>query len=228
MLFVRPEAPLFVPAHADQRAERRLGQAGPQAPAQRRAAGLMQSSTTRGCGEIGRHHCRITVLSAVGPHSVTRAAATWRSGRPVLLMSRARSPLRCGPLRRKRSHQASSRQGRSSARQPGGTVGRSDPSRHSRAIKVAVGFPHRVHNDGELACHRYGGPTQADPYHHCAPPTSQRAVGNLACENGICRLEQIGAQKPVAAFGDVSRARHPQTGSGAGSGPRRRRRYWSV
>jgi len=119
------------------------------------------------------------VLSAVSPHSVTRAAATWRSGRPVLLMSRARSPLRCGPLRRKRSHRASSRQGRPSARWPDGTVGRSDASGHSRAIKVAVCFPDGMHDDGELACHRYGSPTQSDPYHHCAPPTSQRAVGSL-------------------------------------------------
>jgi hypothetical protein len=147
----------------DQRAEQRLGQDGPQAPAQRRAAVLTQSSTTRGCGEVGRHRCRIMVLSAVGPHSVTQAAATWRSGRPVLLMSRARSPLRCGPLRKKRSHRASSRQGRPPTRQSGGTVGGSDASGYPGAIEVAIAFPDNMHDDGEFAGHGHGTPTQADP-----------------------------------------------------------------
>ena len=60
-------------------------------------------------------------------------------------------------------------------------------------------------------------PTQADPHHQCVPPASQRAVGYLARENGICRLEQIGAQKPVAAFGDVPRAIDiARIGSGGG------------
>ena len=52
---------------SDPRTERRLGQDGPQAPAQRRAAVLTQSSTVPGCGGLGRHHCRIMVLSAVIP-----------------------------------------------------------------------------------------------------------------------------------------------------------------
>ena len=133
LLFVRPEAPLFVPTHA------------------------------RGYGEVGRRRCRIMVLSAVGPYSVTQAAATWRSGRPVLLMSRARSPLRCGPLWRKRSHRASSRQGRPPTRQPGGTVGGSDASGYPGAIKVAIVFPDDMHDDGEFAGHGHGAPTQADP-----------------------------------------------------------------
>jgi hypothetical protein len=194
LLFVRHEASLFrLHARSARRAE-----IGSRRAAGPRAAVLTQSSTTRGCDEVGRHRCRIMVLSAVGPRSVTRAAATWRSGRPVLLMSRARSPLRCGPLRRKRSHRASSRQGRPPARQPGGTVGGSDASGHPGAIKVAIAFPDDMHDDGEFVCHGHGGPTQPNPHHQCTPPASQRAIGYLARENG--RLEQIRAQKPVAAF----------------------------
>ena len=93
--------------------------------------------------------------------------------------------------------------GTSSTRQPGGTVGGSDASGHPGAIKVAIVFPDGMHDDGEFASHGDGGPTQTNPRHQCTPPASQRAVGYLARENGICRLEQIGAQKPVAAFRNV-------------------------
>jgi hypothetical protein len=163
MLFVGPEAPLFVPAHERSARRAEIGSrraAGPRAAAH---SGLDAIEHGAGCGKVGRHHCRIMVLSAVIPHSVMQAAATWRSGRPVLLMSRARSPLRCGPLRKKRSHRASSRQGRPPTRQSGGTVGGSDASGYPGAIEVAIAFPDNMHDDGEFAGHGHGAPTQADP-----------------------------------------------------------------
>jgi hypothetical protein len=81
LLFVRHEASLFrLHARSARRAE-----IGSRRAAGPRAAVLTQSSTTRGCDEVGRHRCRIMVLSAVGLHSVnagSRNMAIRKAGAP--------------------------------------------------------------------------------------------------------------------------------------------------
>jgi hypothetical protein len=94
LLFVRLEAPLFVPARARCTRRAEIGS--------RRAAGP-RAAAHSGLDAI-EHGASLEVKSGVVaagswffPLSArTQTAATWRSPRPVLLMSRARSPLSCG------------------------------------------------------------------------------------------------------------------------------------
>ena len=58
------------------------------------------------------------------------------------------------------------------ALQQGGTSGGSGAGGLPIAIKVAVVLPHSMHDDGELARHGHGSPTQADPRHQPAFPAS--------------------------------------------------------
>jgi hypothetical protein len=84
LLFVRLEAPLFVPAHARCTRRAEIGSrraAGPRAAAHSGLDAIehgAEAEVRSGVVAAG------SWLSAVCPHSATQTVATWRSGRPVL------------------------------------------------------------------------------------------------------------------------------------------------